>query len=336
MRQILTLVRLVTTVGTLVIVGAACGADDDGAADDEAGADRPTIIVTTNVLGDVVSSVVGDLAEVEVIMPIGADPHDFEPSVRQAASMESADLLVINGAGFEAGMTGIIENVEASGTPVFAFADVVPLLDGDDDHAHDDHADDDHADDDHADDDHADDDSDPHLWTDPARMAIGVAGLAAALADIDDIDTAALQEQADASVAELTALDAEIEEMLAVIPDEQRVLVTNHESFAYFADRYALDVVGTVIPSLTTAADASIRQLEELAQLIVDEDIPAVFAETTQSTELAESLAVEVGREDAVVQLYAESLGEPSSGAETYIGMMRTNAELIVDALTGA
>jgi zinc/manganese transport system substrate-binding protein len=87
--------------------------------------ERPTVVVTTNVLGDVVSAVVGDLAEVEVIMPIGADPHDFEPSVRQAASMEDADLLVVNGANFEEGMIGIIENVEAGGTPVFAFADAV-------------------------------------------------------------------------------------------------------------------------------------------------------------------------------------------------------------------
>ena len=323
MRQILTLVR-VAAAGSLVLVGAACGNDDDG----ETATPAVTIVVTTNVLGDVVSAVLGDLASVEVIMPVGADPHDFEASVRQAAAMEDADLLVVNGASFEEGMAGVIENVEASGTPVFAFADVVALLDSDDDHADDDHADDD----DHGDDDHGD--VDPHLWTDPARMAIGVEGLAAALTELDEIDAAALAEQADAYVSELTALDAEIEDMLAAIPDAQRVLITNHDSFAYFADRYDFDIVGTVIPSMTTAADASIRQLEELAALIVERDIPAVFAETTQSTELAESLTAEVGREVAVVQIYTGSVGEPGSGAETYIGMMRTNAELISSALT--
>ena len=323
MRQILTLVR-VAAAGSLVLVGAACGNDDDG----ETATPAVTIVVTTNVLGDVVSAVLGDLASVEVIMPVGADPHDFEASVRQAAAMEDADLLVVNGANFEEGMAGVIENVESSGTPVFAFADVVALLDSDDDHADDDHADDD----DHGDDDHGD--VDPHLWTDPARMAIGVEGLAAALTELDEIDAAALAEQADAYVSELTALDAEIEDMLAAIPDAQRVLITNHDSFAYFADRYDFDIVGTVIPSMTTAADASIRQLEELAALIVERDIPAVFAETTQSTELAESLTAEVGREVAVVQIYTGSVGEPGSGAETYIGMMRTNAELISSALT--
>ena len=323
MRQILTLVR-VAAAGSLVLVGAACGNDDDG----ETATPAVTIVVTTNVLGDVVSAVLGDLASVEVIMPVGADPHDFEASVRQAAAMEDADLLVVNGANFEEGMAGVIENVESSGTPVFAFADVVALLDSDDDHADDDHADDD----DHGDDDHGD--VDPHLWTDPARMAIGVEGLAAALTELDEIDAAALAEQADAYVSELTALDAEIEDMLAAIPDVQRVLITNHDSFAYFADRYDFDIVGTVIPSMTTAADASIRQLEELAALIVERDIPAVFAETTQSTELAESLTAEVGREVAVVQIYTGSVGEPGSGAETYIGMMRTNAELISSALT--
>ena len=336
MRQILTLVR-VAAVGSLVLVGAACGGDDDG--ETAASGDRATIVVTTNVLGDVVSAVVGDLANVEVIMPVGADPHDFEPSVRQAAAMEDADLLVINGANFEEGMAGIIENVESSGTPVFAFADVVPLLDSGSEHADDEHADDEHADDEHADDEHADDEHgefDPHLWTDPARMAIGAEGLATAAAELDGIDTGALAERSGAYVAELAALDAEIEAMLASIPDEQRVLVTNHQSFGYFADRYGFEVVGTVIPSMTTAADASIRQLEELADLIIERDIPAVFAETTRSTDLAESLTDEVGREVAVVQIYTGSLGEPGSGAETYIGMMRTNAELIVDALTGA
>jgi zinc/manganese transport system substrate-binding protein len=109
--------------------------------------------------------------------------------------------------------------------------------------------------------------------------------------------------------------------------------VTNHEVFGYFADRYGFEVVGAVIPSLTTNAETSARELEELARVIEDEGIPVIFAETTGSTDLADALADEVGTEVQVVELFSESLGEDGSGAETYIGMMRTNTELIVGAL---
>jgi zinc/manganese transport system substrate-binding protein len=285
--------------------------------------------------------------------------------------MEEADLLVVNGANFEEGMLGVIDSVADSGTPVFAFADAMTLLEGGHDHGDDhdhegettegdthdhDHEgettegdthDHDHEGETHdheaegekaegGDHDHDHGGFDPHLWTDPARMIDGVNGLAAALAAVEGIDAAALEAQAAAYVAELEALDTEIEAALAAIPAEDRVLVTNHEVFGYFADRYGFEVVGAVVPSLTTSAETSVRELEDLAAIITAEGIPAIFAETTQSTDLAEALAGEVGGEVAIVELFTESLGEPGSGAETYIDLMRTNAELIVAALTGA
>jgi zinc/manganese transport system substrate-binding protein len=284
--------------------------------------DQPSIVVTTNILGDVVSAVVGDLAEVEVVMPIGADPHDFAASVKQADSMENADLLVVNGAGFEQGMLGVIDSVASSGTTVFAFADAVELLpagDEDDGHA---------AEDGHG-------AFDPHLWTDPVRLSAGVRALGARLAQLEGIDAKLLAQQVDAYVGELGAVDAQIADDLAVVPDQDRVLVTNHEVLGYFADRYGFEVVGAVVPSLTSNAGASSRELEELADTISANGIPAIFAETTQSTELAAALAAEVGEDVKVVELFTESLGEPGSGAEAYIDLMRTTADLIVDALTG-
>jgi zinc/manganese transport system substrate-binding protein len=224
MRQILT-IGIVTVFGAGV---AACGSDDGGSAD---GGGRPTVVVTTNILGDVVSSVVGDLAAVEVIMPLGADPHDFAPSARQAAAMEEADLLVINGAGFEEGMLGVIDSVTDSGTTVFAFADEVDLLEGGHDHAHDDEHGDEES---HADEEtHADEAGgfDPHLWTDPSRIIAGVTALSTALAALDGIDAASIEERTGDYLAELEALDGEIESLLAGVPDEQRILVTNHEVF---------------------------------------------------------------------------------------------------------
>ncbi len=280
-------------VACLVGAATACG-------DDAAGDSRPSIVVTTNVLGDVVEHVVGDLADVEVVMPPGADPHDFAPSARQAEAMADADLLVVNGAGFEHGMEGVIEQ---AGVPVFAFADHVELVDGD-----------------------------PHLWTDPARMATAVDALGNRLAEVDGIDAAAVAEQASDYVAELEALDAEMEAALSVVPPERRVLVTNHHVLGSFADRFDFEVLGAITPSTTTGAQASAADLDELAAAIRRTGVPAVFTETTSSTDLADALADEAG-DLAVVELFIESLGDDGSGAETYVDMMRTNAELIAGAL---
>ena len=292
MRQSLTLV-----FSTLAML-AACG--DDTASGD----DRPTIVVTTSILGDVVGAVVGDAASVEVVMPVGADPHDFAPSARQAEAMAGADLLVQNGAGFEAGMDDVIDNAVDADVEVFTFADHVELL-GDD----------------------------PHLWTDPSRMADGVQALGARLAEIDGIDAAAISAQTDAYLAALAELEAGLEDVLAAVPAERRVLVTDHEVFGYFADRFAFELVGTVIPSTTTDAAPSAADLHALAHTISEAGVPAIFTENGQSGELAEALADEVGDVE-VVALFAESLGGPGSGAETYVEMMRTNAELIVGALS--
>jgi zinc/manganese transport system substrate-binding protein len=281
-------------LGILAIASSAACADDG----DETG--RTEIVVTTTILGDVVRNVVGDTADVEVVMPAGADPHEFSPSTRQAEAMGTADLLVVSGAGFEAGLDSAIDAAEDGGVKSFVAAEHVDLLE-------------------------LEGADDPHIWTDPSRMA-----------EVVDALGEALPERADAAAAyaeELRSLDAEIEGLVADIPRERRVLVTNHEVLGYFADRYGFEVVGAVIPSVTTGAAASAADVEALADLLVAEGVPAVFAETTSSSELAQALADSVGGVE-VVTLFTESLGGPGSGAETYIDMQRTNAGRIVEALT--
>lgn len=273
-------------------------------------------MVTTNILGDVVEQVAGDAgADIEVVMPLGADPHEFAPSAKQAEAMVDADLLVINGAHFEEGMESIIEQAEDDGTPVFNVADHVELLPFSEPEGEDEHT------------------EDPHLWTDPTRLAGALPALGDALSEVDGIDTAAVESGVEAYGAELTQLDQDIEAALADIPAERRVLVTNHEVFGYFADRYGFEVVGTVIPSGTTLAEPSSAELEDLAEVIEDRGVPAIFAETTESTRLADVLAESLGSDVEVVELYTESLGDEGSGAETYVGLMRTDAELIAGAL---
>jgi zinc/manganese transport system substrate-binding protein len=284
------------TVAALAL--GAC-ASDPGGTDD-----RPTVVVTTNILGDVVRAATGDLVDVEVVMPIGSEPHDFAVSARQAEAMENADLLVTNGAGFEAGMVGVIDNVASSGTPTFAFADAVDIVDGD-----------------------------PHFWTDPSLVDSALAELGPRLAELDGIDTAALAASVDAYRSELDALQKSIEAAVATVPEARRILVTNHEVFGYYARRFGFDVVGTIIPSQSTDAEPSAAGLEALAEIIRSTGVPVIFGETTQSTAVAEALAADVGESVTIVELFSESLGPEGSGADTYMSMMTTNTDLITSAL---
>jgi zinc/manganese transport system substrate-binding protein len=167
-------------------------------------------------------------------------------------------------------------------------------------------------------------------------MIIGVESFGAEFATMEGVDAAAVEAQVQSYVDQLRDLDAEMEQTLSTIPTENRVLVTNHEVFGYFADRFDFEVVGAVVPSLTTNAEPSTAEVEALVELIEQEQIPAIFADTSSPTRLAEAIASSAVNDVEVVVLFSESLGEPGSGAETYIAMMSANATLIADALAPA
>jgi zinc/manganese transport system substrate-binding protein len=294
--------------GAALIAGCAGGGPDEAKA--------PDVVVTTSVLGDIVQHLVGADAQVEVIMPAGTDPHDFAPSARQVQDMREAHVLVVNGLHFEHGLDDTIAAAADDGTPVLTLADHIPnrlTLSEDGDAV-----------------------PDPHVFNDPARMAVAVEALGTELAkQVDGLDSPAFAKRVRGYVASLRALDAEVEQTLAVVSPGRRVLVTNHEALGYFADRYGFEVLGTVIPSLSTLGEASAGQLASLATKVRDARVPAIFADTSSPTRLADALAQEVGHDVQVVELYVESLGPRGSGADTYLGMLRTNAKRIADALDG-
>ncbi|MPZ89049.1 MAG: zinc ABC transporter substrate-binding protein [Nitriliruptorales bacterium] len=317
----------------LGLILAACGGEGGTATGQQAEAgERVSVVVTTTILGDVVRNVVGDAADVEVLMPIGVDPHSFEPSAQQMRAMRDADLIVASGLLLEEQLTGPIESAEAEGVQVLSVGeevDPLPFAEG----GHDD--DDDAHDDDDGDDGHGYGEKDPHFWLDPVRMAEGARLLGAELAglDADAIDdwTARAEDYA----GELEQLSSDIEEQLAGIPEGSRKLVTNHEAFGYFAERYDFEVVGAVIPGGTTLEEPSAADLRDLAGIIDREQVPAIFTETTQPARLAESLATEADLDVQVVELYTESLSEDGgTDGDTYIGMMRINAQRISGALS--
>ena len=225
--------------------------------------------------------------------------------------------------------------------------------DHDDDHAdHDDEADghdDDHADhDDHADeadhDDHADEGdghdhahdhtgADPHVWFDPVRVSGMLAELAGRLTADAGLDPDAVGACLSRYQDELAQLHDEVVETLAAVAPADRRLITNHDALGYFADRYGFEVIATVIPGGSTLAEPSTAALGELADLISETGLRAVFAEQIQSADTVESLAARAGPVEVAI-LYTGALGPPGSGAETYAGFMRTNARIVADALS--
>lgn len=319
--------RMLMAVAALALVAAGCGDDDDTSADG-----RPTVVVTTNILGDVVTNLAGDAVDVVTIMPVGADPHDFQASAQQANTMRTADVLIVNGADFEEGLIDVIRGAESDGVATFEAIGAVSTIEfGAGGHDHDEHEGEDH--DEHEGHDH--EGADPHFFTDPARMALAVPAIADFLIDnVDGLDTAAVEAAAAAYAEELADLDAEVASLMDGLPAESRILVTNHEVFGYYADRYGFEVVGTIIPSGSTLDGTGAGGLAELAETIEAEGVPAIFSDTSSSDQLAQTLADEVG-EVAVVELYTESLGDAGSDGATYVSMIRSNAERIAAALGG-
>ena len=290
----------------LVVAGAlaGCGADS---------ADRPLVVVTTDILGDVVGELVGEQAEVMTLMPTGADPHSFEISAQEAARMRRADLLVANGLGLEEGLTAQVEAARSDGIPVVEAGGAVEVLEWVSEDAA---------------------GVDPHFWTDPARMVAVTDAVAGALAEhLDDLDATQLQADVARYQESLAELDAWMAEQLAQVPADRRNLVTNHHVFGYLADRFGYTVVGAVIPSGTTLAAPSARDLDELATSIRRAGVRTIFVDSAQPDRLAQVLAEQAAVDVAVTPLSTESLGAPGGGADSYLAMMRSNTEQIVAGL---
>lgn len=334
------MVRALVFVLTLLL--AACGAygqsRDDGTQSVSAG-EQLSIVATTSILGDVAGAVADDAAEVTILMPPGSDPHSFEASAQQLAQMQQADLVIANGGGLEQQLHDALKEAEGAGVPVFHAIDHVDTLafSGQEEHADERSSAEAHADEEHTGaEEHEGENGavDPHFWMDPSRMAQVVQALGDEIGGIAGDDGATVS-RAGAYAGRLQDLDVQTQDMLSVIPDDQRTLVTNHEAFGYFADRYGFEIVGTLIPGLSTGAEPSAQDLEELLHTIADEQVSAIFTENTTSDRLAETLAQEAGSDVEVVGLYSDSLGDESSSATTYVDMLRTNARRISDTLGG-
>ncbi len=275
--------------------------------------DRPVVVVTTEVLGSVVSSLVGDAADVTTLMSGGADPHSWQPSARDSQALFEADLIVANGLDLEEGLVGVLEQAAADGVPVFYATDHITVRDTDPAFAE-----------------HEEGEAgqqaesgDPHFWLDPLAMRDVVLALGQVLSQ-EGID---IGDRAETFADELTALDAELAASLATIPDEDRRLVSGHGALGYLADRYGLQIIGTIVPGLSSSDEPSAREVAALVEAIRSTGTTVVFTDVGTPPAVAQAIAEETGAR--IVELRVEQL--PDGG--DYADLMRALVGSISDAL---
>jgi len=320
-------------------VGAvACGREDDGAGSESAGgaAEVPAqrVVATTTQAADLVRNVAGDRVELTQLLTANADPHGYEPRPRDVEAIADADLVVRSGGDLDDWLADVIEQSGAD-ADVVTLIDAVKTIKGGHDHVEEDE----HAGEEeeaHAgeEEEEEDEETDPHWWQDPQNAVIAVGEIEQALAAVDPSGAQAYADLADSYRSAIEALDLAVAECWEEVPVRQRKLVTTHDALGYYAERYGLEMVGTVIPSLSTQGQASSGELAELAETIRHEGVKVVFAESSVNSKVERAIADEAGATVGKA-LWADTLGPEGSDGATYLESIASNTRAMIDGVSG-
>jgi ABC-type Zn uptake system ZnuABC Zn-binding protein ZnuA len=292
-----------TRVAAVLLVLAAfagCGEDDGGAA----GSDRVKVVATTTQAADLARNVGGENVEVVGLLAPNADPHEYEVRPRDMQALIDADLVVRSGGDLDEWLKEAIEG-SGSEAPVLTLMDHVRTREGD-----------------------------PHWWQDPRNAIRAVAEIERGLRAVDPDSGDAYAANADRYEARLRRLDRAVATCIGRVPAAQRKLVTTHDALGYYAQRYGIEVVGAVIPSLSTSGQPSAGETADLVETIRDEDVKAIFAESSVNAKVEQAIA---GATGATVgkALWADTLGPAGSDGETYVASIVSNTRALVDGFTG-
>jgi ABC-type Zn uptake system ZnuABC Zn-binding protein ZnuA len=270
------------------------------------------LVATTPILADIARQIGGGRVEVDSILPVNADAHDFEPAPADIVKIEEAALVIEHGLGLDSWASDLVATA-GDIQPLVATTGVSTLPSDEEEFSA----------------------GDPHVWFDPTNVKIMTGNIAASLIALDPAGKADYEARNGAYGLQLDALDQWIAAQIATIPPERSKLVTNHDAFGYYVNRYGLTFVGSVIPSIDSRAEPSAKETAELIERIKAEHVPAIFTESSINPELEEELAAQAGVAVSS-NLYSDNLGESGSGADTYIGLMVTDTLIIVEALRPA
>jgi ABC-type Zn uptake system ZnuABC Zn-binding protein ZnuA len=300
----------------IILALAACSPQAEQSAGEVPAADQKyKVVATTSIIGDVVSQVGDDLIALSVLLPVGTDPHSFDPTPQDIAKVAEADLIFANGAGLEEFLDNLVESAGAEDKVIY-LSDGIDFLKADgDDH------------------DHENENAgvDPHTWTDPNNVMVWIRNIEEALSELDPQNAASYDANAGKYQAELEALDVWIRDQVELVPAENRKLVTDHKFFAYFADRYGFEQVGALIPAYSTLAEPTAQELSKIEDAIRQLDVKAIFVGNSVNPALAERVSEDTGT--ALISIYTGSLSEPGDQADTYLEYMRYNTSIFVNAL---
>jgi ABC-type Zn uptake system ZnuABC Zn-binding protein ZnuA len=278
------------------------------------------VVATTSILADVVSRVGGNLVSVTTLVPPGVNEHEYQPSPRDIAAVSDAALVFEVGLGLEQFMDTIIRNAAGDITPIEVSNGISAqelLMPHDANTAEQQHE---HT-------------TDPHVWLDPANVIVWTENITAALSARDPAGSGTYQANAAAYIAELKALDEWIKSETARIPQEKRLIVTDHMLFNYFAEKYGFTVVGALIPSYSSLAQPSAQEIAALEDAIRQYNVRVILVGNTVNPTLAARVAEDTGT--TMVQFYTGSLSNADGPAATYLDYMRFNVKTIVNALSG-
>ncbi|MCP4422379.1 MAG: zinc ABC transporter substrate-binding protein [Chloroflexi bacterium] len=271
------------------------------------------VIASTSIIGDVVAQVGGETIELTTLMAAGQDPHSYEPGAQELTAVVQADVIFINGWDLEESLAHDLETIGEDVPIVPISANIKPLTLNEDDHSS----------------------ADPHVWFNIQNVAQWTENVAQVLTNLDPANAAIYKSNAEAYLVQLAELEIYVEEQLAILPEAKRILITNHDSFGYFAQAYNFEVLGTIAPGSSTLAEPSASDMAALITVMGEHDICTLFSETSANNSLAQTIAAELDGCDTVrvVSLYTGTIGIDGSGAEGYLGMFRTNVDAIVAGL---
>ena len=277
------------------------------------------VVATTTIVGDVLHQIGGDQIDLDVLLPLGADPHSFNPSPKDVAKIADADVVFANGGGLEAFLNILIESANAESKVVYVSEGIDFLeFDGDD-----------HGDEEEGED-HAEN-VDPHTWTDPNNVMVWVENILRALSKQDPRNEAYYQANAEKYDVELKELDSWILTRVDQIPNQDRKLVTDHALFGYFVEEYGFEQIGALIPGFSTLSEPTAKELAEIEDAIQMFRVKAIFVGRTVNPSLADRVATDTGVR--LVFVYTGSLSDVEGDAATYLDYMRYNTNAFVDAL---
>ncbi len=306
MRMVLIIIKLTPL---LAVVGAAvAGCDTAGGGQDGQSNDRLRVVATTMQLQDFARQVGGERVEVTGILDADAEPHEYEPTPSDAEAVSAADVVVSNGANLDGWLDDLLEQAGAEAPRVEATRGV-PLLPTEEEGFP----------------------GDPHAWHDPALAKRMVANLAAGLARADPPGAVDYRRNAETYAEQIDRMATKIRDGFAAVPPGRRNLVTSHDAFGYFARAYDIEVVGSVLPTVTTESEPSAKQIRRLVEEIRAQGVTTIFTEEALEPRLERRVAEEAGARVST-SLYADALGPPGSGAESFVEAELANARAMRSA----